>query len=154
MPATPPIGESAAPVTAEALDVRVTVDLDDFYNRLLNETRTLLTDLSQRNLSTEDLAAQMEAGLEDLGDSMINQMGRGATSEAFNLGRNMAAQELSDLIGMAVRTEVLDRNTCDPCDELDGTVVPLNSPEYFAAMPPNGCDGGDFCRGFYLYRLA
>lgn len=148
----PPIGKSARGVTDEFMRVKVEMDLDSFYARLLNETRELLADLGQQGIEGEALGERIESGLSSLSDTLPESLGRASTSEAFNLGRNLGAQQAASSVREVVRTEVLDENTCDPCRRLDGTVVEMNSEEYFRLMPPNFCDGRDFCRGFYLYR--
>jgi hypothetical protein len=86
-----------------------------------------------------------------LSDAPVSDAARGATSESFNLGRNLGAQAQAGDISQVVRTEILDQNTCDPCARVDGTSVEMNSDEYFALMPPNLCEGRDLCRGFYVY---
>lgn len=161
MAGSPPIGPVAGEITTTAVDARVAIDVDAVETRLLNETRRLLSDLGQLPLTSEELANRVEQGLLALSDTLIEQAGRGATSEAFNLGRNEAIQQpnLLGLVTEVVRTEILDQNTCPQClpieqGGLDGLVVKVNSPEYFEFMPPNYCDGGDFCRGFYLYRIG
>jgi hypothetical protein len=150
----PPIGKDALDVTSAAYEVRATLDLNSMYDRLRAEAIRLLEDYSQQGLSGQELADAVVAGLRDLGDTTIDQAGRGAATEAFNLGRNLAAQGARDQISEVVRTEILDRNTCDPCRSLDGFTTTVNGPGYFENMPPNSCDGGDFCRGFYMYRSA
>jgi len=150
----PPIGVDAAPVTTEAFQVRAEVDLSAFYQRLLNETRRLMTDLGQQGLSGPELADAVEAGLRNLSDVPLEQAGRGAVTEAFNLGRNLSAQRNAAAVQTIVRTEILDENTCDPCDSLDGFTTTVNGPGYFENMPPNHCAGRDLCRGFYAYEAA
>ena len=150
----PPIGNDAAGVTRQAFSVKAEIDLDSFYQRLLNETRRQLTDLQQQGLEGDALAERLSLALGNLSDAPLEQMGRASASEAFNLGRNLAAQEVLPQIREVVRTEVLDENTCDPCWMLDGTVVQMNTEEYFRFMPPNQCQGREQCRGFYLYRAA
>lgn len=134
--------------------MRAEIDLSSFYNRLLNETRRLMTDYGQQGLEGQDLADAVEAGLRNLSDTPIDQAGRGATTEAFNLGRNLAAQRNAASIQRVVRTEILDENTCDFCESADGKTYDVNTPAYFENMPPNGCDGRDLCRGFYMYEAA
>lgn len=148
----PPIGKDAAVVADEAFRVRAEIDLDSFYQRLVNETRRLMADLQQQGLSGQRLADAVTDGLKNLSDKPILDMGRASTSEAFNLGRNIAAQEDADAVASVVRSEILDENTCPTCELLDGLVVQMNTPEYFRNMPPNGCEGRERCRGFYLYR--
>jgi hypothetical protein len=150
----PPQGPEAFPVTSEAFAVRAEIDLDAVYGRLLNEARRLLTDYSQQGLAGQELADAVDAGLRGLSDTPIDRAARGATTEAFNLGRNLAAQRNQAGIATATRSEILDDATCDPCRLLDGTVVALNTPEYFELMPPNACDGRELCRGFYVYGVG
>jgi len=150
----PPIGDIARKVTDEAFRTTVELDLDSVYTRLLNEARAALSEFQKQGLVGDALADAVEARLQALANGPIEAMGRASTSEAFNLGRNIATQENLPLIKEAVRTEILDANTCQPCRLLDGTVVEVNSEEYFQFMPPNLCDGRDFCRGFYLLRAA
>jgi hypothetical protein len=147
-----PTGKDTLPVTSQAFNVRVRIDLDAFYTRLENESLRLLNELGQQGLEGAELADRVVAGLNSLPDAPIERMGRASTAEAFNLGRNLAAQDNLTKIREAVRTEVLDENTCTPCRLLDGTRVLPNTDEYFELMPPRLCDGKEFCRGFYLYR--
>ena len=53
----------------------------------------------------------------------------------------------------AIRVEALDINTCGFCDDAEGIVVALDSPEYDEYKPPNGCEGADLCRGIYAYII-
>jgi len=62
-------------------------------------------------------------------------------------------QRLSDadraMKGQAIRSAVLDRDTCPTCSELDGKVVGLESTEFEQFMPPNGCTAAE-CRCEYI----
>jgi hypothetical protein len=147
----PPIGQKAIQVTGEAITVGVEIDISELAGRLEREAMRLINDLSQQGFSGEELANRVSAGLINLSDAPITAAARGASSESFNLGRNLAAQSSSGQITNVVRTEILDENTCPPCQALDGVTVTLNSEEYFRLMPPNLCDGRELCRGFYLY---
>lgn len=150
----PPIGKDAFPVTEEAFRVRADIDLTDFYERLRTETLQQFTDLSQQGYRGEELADRVIAALNNLSDRPIEEAGRGAATEAFNLGRNLEIQKSPDAVSEVVRTEILDGNTCEPCRLLDGSVYEVNSAAYFQDMPPNHCQGRDLCRGFYLVRAA
>ena len=144
-----PQGPNARSVTDAAHRVAVGIDVSDLVGRLEREAARLISDFSQQGLEGEALADAVVSGLRDLSDAPVDRAARGAAGEAFNLGRNLAAQEHPE-IARAVRTEILDRNTCEPCRELDGKVVEMNSDEYFEFMPPNQCEGREQCRGFYL----
>ncbi len=171
----PPKGKDAAAVTAEALEAKVDVDLRDFYTRLQNRASELMADAQQRGLSGQTLADFVADGVADLSEQPIVEAGRAATSEAYNLGRNLEAQRRLPEIGQAVRSAILDQNTCENCRALDLTVAEINGPiveiseagaavlrdngvdpgspdAYFALMPPNFCLGEDLCRDELLYR--
>ena len=109
-------------------------------------------------LTGKELADFVDARLKGLSAAPVIEAGRKSTSEAFNLGRNIEAQEQAESIKEVIRTEILDFNTCPPCRALDHSnskaVYVLNSPEYFENMPPNKCNGRERCRGFYLFRRA
>ena len=152
MASLPPQGSQAGQVTSDAFLVQASIDVDEMLARLVNETRRSLNDNAQKGLTGEALAQAVTADLENLSDTPIEQAGRGAASESFNLGRNLGIQQRLDQIDVVVRTEVLDENTCDPCRSLDGQVFQVNTPAYFENMPPNQCEGRDLCRGFYLAR--
>lgn len=151
----PPKGPAAGSVTADAISLRVQIDLSEVGNRLQNEATRLVADLSQQGLTGDELGAAVERELLAIfDDASAARTGREATHESFSLGRNLEAQRQAGSIGEVVRSEILDENTCEPCAAMDGTVVVMNSPAYFENMPPNGCDGREQCRGIYLYRGA
>lgn len=152
MPA--PIGPNAARVTADAHRVGVEIDVSEIVSRLEREALRLVNDYSQQGLTGDALAEAVSEGLRGLSDVPLERAGRGAASEAFNLGRNLQVQQEPEMIGSVIRTEVMDRNTCDPCRALDGREVAIDSPEYLELMPPNRCLGRELCRGFYIYEAA
>lgn len=51
----------------------------------------------------------------------------------------------------ALRSSMLDKNSCEPCDRLNGTIVQVGSGEYFDNMPPSFCLGGGRCRCVYVF---
>lgn len=51
----------------------------------------------------------------------------------------------------AQRSSMLDKNSCEPCDRLNGTIVQVGSGEYFDNMPPSFCLGGGRCRCVYVF---
>lgn len=54
---------------------------------------------------------------------------------------------------IAYRTSVLEKTTCDPCRELDGTRAFVGSKEYMRLSPPNKCQGGGRCRCIWSYEM-
>lgn len=71
--------------------------------------------------------------------------------ETLNLGRTAGALSLPMIPEFALRSEQLDRNTCEPCDELHGMIVQVGTPQYWAILPPIGCLGGGRCRGVMVF---
>jgi hypothetical protein len=51
----------------------------------------------------------------------------------------------------AQRSSMLDKNSCEPCDRLNGTIVQVGSADYFDNMPPSFCLGGGRCRCVYVF---
>lgn len=104
-------------------------------------------------------AAELDAYLASITDQQLLEMARGSTATAFNLGRHIGMQEAATSISpYAVRTEILDDNTCEVCADYvrraaAGEKFLINSREYFANLPPAGCEGRDKCRGFYVVEM-
>jgi hypothetical protein len=109
-------------------------------------------DLMEQALLAGDDITQYLAGLSDT--PLIDQLGAALTA-AQALGREATLEAvLADLNAPAVyvATEVLDDNTCGPCEELDGTEF-ASLDEAEAAYPAGGyldCEGGMRCRGTFI----
>lgn len=157
----PPKGRKAFPVTSNAFESSITADMTElFEGRIFPETIRLLEDFSQRGLTGHALADAIADGLKDLSPIPVERVARASATEAFNLGRNLAAQPRQGQIAQVVRTAILDVDTCTEedygdglkrCRELDGFSTTVNGPGYFEHMPPNDCEGRGNCRCFYLY---
>lgn len=74
---------------------------------------------------------------------------------ALGLGRTNGAMTMPPERGgppsFAMRSEQLDRNTCDPCSQYHGTIVQVDSSEYFQVLPPAFCYGMGRCRGVMVF---
>jgi len=131
----------------------VTVDLDASYGRLLNQTRTLLVDNLQKGLSGEELAAAMEAGLTDLGDTLINQMGRGGqppklstSAETWRLKRFRSTSRSA--FERKYSTSHLPSVREAGWVRWSSSIRTTTS----TTCRPTTVMGESFCRGFYLFR--
>lgn len=71
--------------------------------------------------------------------------------EALNMGRAAGALSLSQPPEFAMRSEQLDKATCDQCSRLHGEIVQVGSTEFYELMPPAHCFGGGRCRGMYVF---
>ncbi|MFC8423942.1 hypothetical protein ACFUN7_24205 [Streptomyces sp. NPDC057236] len=100
--------------------------------------------------SPQQVAAQVDDHLAELSDASVREAVGGAMSAAQNEGR-MAVLAVAPP-GTYVSTEALDRNSCGPCRDVDGTRY-ASLAEARAAYPTGGysdCQGGSRCRGFIV----
>ncbi|HEY5472900.1 MAG TPA: hypothetical protein VIK32_06885, partial [Candidatus Limnocylindrales bacterium] len=76
----------------------------------------------------------------------------GSVHPLVSLGRADEARARQDEIEDAVYSAILDGNTCDECEAMDGTqTTDLGEAE---GWTPNGaCQGGDCCRCVTVYQL-
>lgn len=71
--------------------------------------------------------------------------------ETLNMGRTAGALSVESPPEFALRSEQLDKRTCDPCSRLHGAIALVGSADYFALLPPSGCLGGGRCRGLMVF---
>jgi hypothetical protein len=82
-----------------------------------------------------------------------------ATSTVVNEARQSVVEEVvrrtavEDPRITVVRSAVMDQNTCEPCNALDGARYVYGSDVYYQDMPPNWCDGERMCRCVYIYEV-
>ncbi len=141
-------------------DVRVAFDVEKILEDVIRGIeRTMLQSLEEGMTEDEALDATRRA-LIGKSDFDLQSLARGHASKNFNDGRaEVAAQVRATLekspesglkLGTVVRSEILDDATCDTCESLDGKVIEIDSDDYWEYMPPNKCQGGSRCRGFYV----
>ena len=90
--------------------------------------------------------AIMQAGRRALHNNVLELVG-----ETLNMGRTAGAMAIPQPPEFAMRSEQLDKATCDPCTRLHGEIAQLGSSEYFALLPPADCLGGGRCRGVMVF---
>jgi hypothetical protein len=97
-----------------------------------------------------DAAGEVTTHLAGLSDSPLEDQLLAAMTAAQNMGRIEAAHAGMDLTGgTATATEILDQNTCGPCEQVDGRQF-ASIDEAEAAYPSGGyrdCAGMLRCRG-------
>lgn len=72
--------------------------------------------------------------------------------ETLNMGRTAGALEApGGPPEFALRSEQLDKNTCDACTAEQGQIYRVDSDEYYAHLPPSFCYGGGRCRGIMVF---
>jgi hypothetical protein len=135
------------PSTLAALAAAVGVKVGVSVHQINDRVAKAVKDGHAKDLKRAAIVAlAVDVAQRALHNSVLELVG-----QTLNLGRDIGATTLPDPPQLAMRSEQLDPDTCDACDELHGTVVEVNSPEYDDTMPPAGCYGGGRCRGIYVY---
>lgn len=77
------------------------------------------------------------------------------TTKAFSMGREEFAEEHADQIESCELSAVLDKDTCGPCEQLDGTEFEFGSDTDEELTPPlsSKCNGGDNCRCLKVFNF-
>lgn len=130
-------------------------DIGAIWNRVVEEGIGEFLRGSREGVDAE-MVSRLENFLKGLSEKPLNELAVSTTSVAYNQGRDMGIKTAKDagLSSYAVRSEVLDKSTCDTCRVLDGKTVGVDTPAYYEYMPPNKCLGRERCRGFYVPLLA
>ena len=127
------------------------LDVSNLVQWLQAQVIAQYNELVGSGLSQAEIASRIKESLSALTDRQIEDMARASTAGSFNAGRNVAIVELKPQLNpYAVRSEVNDANTCDPCAGLDGQKFLIGSPEYLENQPPRKCEGKQRCRGFMV----
>jgi hypothetical protein len=136
-------------------EVTAQLDVSNLVQRLQTQVVQKYNDLVGTGASPAEIASQIDDYLGGLSSAQVEGMARASTSQVFNSGRNVSILELQpQLEPNAIRVEVLDENTCEPCQALDGQEFEIGSTDYLLNQPPRQCDGGVRCRGFYVVQAS
>jgi hypothetical protein len=77
----------------------------------------------------------------------------GVLMTAFNMGRDDFLAEYGDDVDGVELSALLDDNTCDHCERMDGEAFDFGSAGYEENVPPlRECDGGNRCRCLYVVQ--
>jgi hypothetical protein len=96
-------------------------------------------------------AAELESVIMTAGDDALLRMAV-SVHDLVSLGRAEEAKARQDEIEDAVYSALLDGNTCDECEAMDGTTT--TDLAEAAGWTPNGdCQGGSRCRCVTVYEL-
>lgn len=148
----PPILQRKIIALGDMVETTASLNVQNLWNRILDAGLNEFSRLDRQGLDAGELERQMTGFLEGLSPAIEEGEARRGAGVAYNSGRGVEL-EMADARGAidsVVRSEVLDSATCDTCRSLDGEVYEVGSPDYTEFMPPNQCEGGDQCRGFYV----
>lgn len=120
--------------------------------RVLERAQTELTSPG-RVLEGTITRGELEDFLEDTSQKGTVDIAHQAAQTTFGNGRTLTAQNYAGDFLLAIATEVLDRNTCGPCRNIDGTkfLTLEEAEEAYPAGRYSRCDGGARCRGFLTF---
>lgn len=124
--------------------------------RLTDTWESSILDAATRDRRVGTQGADLEAAiiqeLDDAAESGVGREVNARAQEAFSAGRALEANQQSDHIEMVVQSAVLDRNTCMPCEKVDGTEMAFGSDLQQALEPPYvECEGRNQCRCVQLF---
>lgn len=133
-------------------ETTVQMMFDDLWERMLGAFLREWTRLDNQNLDDVAMERELEAFLQDLSEKPYQDMARESSAIAYNFGRDagLRTAAMAGLANYAVRSEILDGNTCEKCRVLDGYVAEIGTPQYDEFLPPAKCLGRGRCRGFYV----
>jgi hypothetical protein len=119
--------------------------ITDFNNWLTARAKGAAVDAGKTGATGEALEKAVADDLLEGSDGAIDRAADEAARSAVAAGRANAMEELAPEIESYVRSEIIDKNTCENCERGDGTEW-----KSFAAIdwtPGDDCDGHDACRG-------
>lgn len=134
-----------------ALRLQIESSAEEAINRELGNLQQQQIEITRQTPPSSDTPAGSVA-LETLALSTLATIASDSIAASLNSGRDrvmVAVEEQTDVTMKAVRNEVLDTNTCEACEELDGFEATYGTRSFYENSPPNKCDGRGRCRGFW-----
>jgi hypothetical protein len=134
-----------AKATKKPVSFTAQATISDWENELTKRVFARTLDYMRDGVEGSDLVDKVASDISDASDGWLSRLADEAGRGAVAGGRDNAFRELGQEIASYVRSEVMDRNTCENCEKGDGTEWP--SYDDIDWQPGDDCDGGDACRG-------
>jgi len=157
-------GETIGQQTEIPVDADIQAIIEDEADQLADEA--LNRQQGRFNSRINDmLSGDKRVSLPKLAGSTWLSMASTTVSKPYNLGRDAVVKKAQKnmrrgLPGdgaaaeiIAERSSVLDGDTCETCEDLDGARALVGSDRYADISPPNQCEGGGRCRCIFSYIL-
>jgi hypothetical protein len=126
--------------------------VDDHARQRARQAAERITEAANEAASQPGLSpAEREALIAEAARRAAHNVVLELVGETLNLGRAASALTMSNPPRFAFRSEQLDETMCAPCGVEHGGIFQIDSPEFFAHMPPAFCLGGGRCRGIMVY---
>jgi SPP1 gp7 family putative phage head morphogenesis protein len=108
----------------------------------------IFTMLRTLGLDEREVERRIDQELRDRSDAPFEGIARGSINAAVNAGRKEEMIAREDEIDYYYWSAILDKNTCGPCEELDGATA--SSLDQLPDAPYEDCEGGPNCRCFVI----
>jgi hypothetical protein len=139
------LAEGRTKATKKPFSFSVEATISDWENELTKRVVARTLDYMRDGLEGADLVKKVSGDVMSASDGWLSRLADEAARAAVAGGRDAAFRELDGEIASYVRSEVMDRNTCEPCAAGDGHEWP--SYDEIDWQPGDDCEGGDACRG-------
>jgi hypothetical protein len=123
----------------------VQATISDWENELTKRVFARTLDYMRDGIEGDQLVKKVADDITTGSDGWLSRLADEAARGAVAGGRDNAFRELGPEISSYVRSEVMDRNTCENCQAGDGHE--WASYDDIDWQPGDDCDGGDACRG-------
>ena len=152
MSPAPNIQRAIAEQLEDVLEMTAALAIEELWSRLMQEGLAEYSRLYRQGLGEAEIARRVEALLQGLSTKPEEFLARRAATVAYGEGRatELVLTKRTGGATYAIRSEVLDTETCEVCATLDGTVVEIGSADFHELKPPARCLGAERCRGFYV----
>jgi hypothetical protein len=125
--------------------------LRDMERRLRRDIESEAIDVVRTGGQVDEVASNVIADQLDTG-AFRGDAGS-VLMTAFNMGRDDFMAEYGDEVEGVELSSLLDENTCEHCDSMDGEEFDFGSAGYEENTPPlRECDGGNKCRCLYTVQ--
>jgi len=136
-----------------AFEQSLQILVDDLAQEVLNRAESAAVDSYRETERQRDQDGdQQRLDIDRPADATLEGVAKETGSASVQEGRDDVAQEAQDQAEetiYAVRTSVLDSNTCQPCRDLHGRRFEVGSKAYNLYAPPAECKGREKCRCYY-----
>ena len=135
----------AAGAIKKPVSFNAVATISDWENELTKRVFARTLDYMRDGVEGDDLVDKVAGDIMDGSDAWLSRLADEAARGAVAGGRDSAFQELQTEISSYVRSEIMDRNTCEACEAGDGHE--WSSYDDIDWQPGDDCEGGDACRG-------
>jgi len=129
-------------------------DLTDLTDsRVVNDVQARIIAAVARftllGLTGSELSKAVRDEVETGSVSYIDRAATGLANKVLNFGRSREAEDRSDEWDRVEYSAILDQNVCSPCAAEDGKTAKDEAD--LQPTPNPECEGGDWCRCFWVY---